>query len=139
EISVKIGEALKLDILSNAEEVEHQDITSKEWMKVWSRNKGVQSDRMNETGGNLTIIAFTSNDAGKYIVLDSAGELLITVTVTVSSTELKGKLDNTHENQTHEQIPVWVWILIGVFLVALIALVVIKKRKCLTMNGNNEQ
>ncbi|KAL0150841.1 hypothetical protein M9458_053860 [Cirrhinus mrigala] len=138
EISVKIGEELKLDVLSNADKVEHQDITSKEWMKVWSRNKGIQSDRMNETDGNLTIIAFTSNDAGMYRCLDSDGELLITVTVTVSSTELQEKLDNTH----HAQVAVWVWILTGGILVALgalIALFVTKKPKCLTMNGNNEQ
>ncbi|RXN38218.1 hypothetical protein ROHU_001323 [Labeo rohita] len=144
EISVKIGEELKLDILSNAEVVEHQDKTSKEWIKVWSRYKGVQSDRMNDTDGNLTIISFTSNDTGIYSILESDGQPLITVTVTVSSTELKGKQDKTHEDKTHNQIPVWVWILIliGVFLVALgalIALVVIKKRKRLTMNGNNEQ
>ncbi|RXN34354.1 hypothetical protein ROHU_014980 [Labeo rohita] len=141
EISVKIGEELKLDILSNAEVVEHQDKTSKEWIKVWSRNKGVQSDRMNDTDGNLTIISFTSNDTGMYSILESDGQPLITVTVTVSSTELKGKQDKTHEDKTHNQIPVWVWILIltGVFLVALVAVVVIKKRKRLTMNGNNEQ
>ncbi|XP_050960232.1 uncharacterized protein LOC127161527 [Labeo rohita] len=122
EISVKIGEELKLDILSNAEVVEHQDKTSKEWIKVWSRNKGVQSDRMNDTDGNLTIISFTSNDTGMYSILESDGQPLITVTVTVSSTELKGKQDKTHEDKTHNQIPVWVWILIltGVFLVALL-------------------
>uniref|UniRef100_A0A8C1ME76 Uncharacterized protein n=1 Tax=Cyprinus carpio TaxID=7962 RepID=A0A8C1ME76_CYPCA len=85
EISVKIGEKLKLDVLmTNADKVYHQQKTSKKWMEIWSRSAGVQSDRLTDTDGNLSINDFTTSDAGTYRVLDYEGNILITVTVTVS-------------------------------------------------------
>uniref|UniRef100_A0A8C1RIJ9 Uncharacterized protein n=1 Tax=Cyprinus carpio TaxID=7962 RepID=A0A8C1RIJ9_CYPCA len=83
EISVKIGEKLKLDVLmTNADKVYHQNKTSKKWMEIWSRSAGVQSDRLTDTDGNLSINDFTTSDAGTYRVLDYEGNILITVTVT---------------------------------------------------------
>uniref|UniRef100_A0A672PN99 Immunoglobulin subtype domain-containing protein n=1 Tax=Sinocyclocheilus grahami TaxID=75366 RepID=A0A672PN99_SINGR len=81
EISVKTGEQMKLDVLlSRADKVETN--SSGEWTEVWKRGHGVWSDRLTDTDGNLTIKNFTSNDTGTYRVLDSEGEVLITVTVT---------------------------------------------------------
>ncbi len=82
EISVKTGEELKLDdLLLNADKVQHQNKTSTEWKEVWGRSDGVWSDRLTNTDGSLVINEFAASDAGIYIVLDSEGELLITVTV----------------------------------------------------------
>ena len=67
-------------LLSNADKVKTK--SSGEWKEVWSRTDGVQSDQMNETDGNLIIKSFKATDAGTYRVLDSEGEILITVTVT---------------------------------------------------------
>ncbi|XP_016109338.1 uncharacterized protein [Sinocyclocheilus grahami] len=94
EISVKIGEELELDVLlSNADKVETN--SSGEWREVWSRTDRVQSDRLNENDENLIIKAFLASDAGTYRVLDTEGEILITVTVT----ESKEKLDTEqHKN-----------------------------------------
>uniref|UniRef100_A0A8C1U9J2 Uncharacterized protein n=1 Tax=Cyprinus carpio TaxID=7962 RepID=A0A8C1U9J2_CYPCA len=81
EISVKTGEQVKLDVLfSRADKVETN--SSGEWREVWKRGHGVWSERMTDRDGNLTIKEFTSNDTGTYRVLDSEGEILITVTVT---------------------------------------------------------
>lgn len=81
EISVKTGEELKMSVLlSNADKVETN--SSGEWKEVWSRTDGVQSDRMNDNDGNLIIKSFLDSDAGTYRVLDSEGEILITVTIT---------------------------------------------------------
>uniref|UniRef100_A0A672MAD4 Immunoglobulin subtype domain-containing protein n=1 Tax=Sinocyclocheilus grahami TaxID=75366 RepID=A0A672MAD4_SINGR len=81
EISVKIGEELELDVLlSNADKVETN--SSGEWREVWSRTDRVQSDRLNENDENLIIKAFLASDAGTYRVLDTEGEILITVTAT---------------------------------------------------------
>ncbi len=79
---MEIGEELKLDVLSNADKVEHQSKTSTEWTEVWSRSDGVQSERLTDTDGNLSINNFTASDAGSYRVLDPEGAILITVTVT---------------------------------------------------------
>ncbi|XP_058609747.1 uncharacterized protein LOC131525806 [Onychostoma macrolepis] len=110
EISVKIGEELKLDVLlSNADKVQHQSRRSTEWMKVWSRTDGGQSERLNIRDGNLIINPFTANDTGTYRALDSEGSVLITVTVT----ESKKKLDSTDKDKTDdtEQVPVIYWIM----------------------------
>ncbi len=81
-ISVKIGKQLKLDVLlPNADKVQHHTKRSTEWTEVWKRRGGVQNDRLTDTDGNLIINDFIVSDAGTYIVLDSEGELLITVTV----------------------------------------------------------
>ncbi|XP_016300204.1 uncharacterized protein LOC107656776 [Sinocyclocheilus anshuiensis] len=81
EISVKTGEELKMHVLlSNADKVETS--SSGEWKEVRSRTDGVQSDRLNENDENLIFKSFASSDAGAYRVLDSEGEILITVTVT---------------------------------------------------------
>ncbi|XDV33540.1 hypothetical protein PO909_003921 [Leuciscus waleckii] len=81
EISVKKGEPLKLDVLlSNADKVERN--SSEGWTEVWTRGHGVDSDRLTDRDGNLTINEFTANDTGTYRVLDSEGEILITVSVT---------------------------------------------------------
>ncbi|RXN38543.1 hypothetical protein ROHU_001014 [Labeo rohita] len=102
EVSVKIGEELKLDVLlPNADKVEHQGRRSTGWKEDWSRTDGVQSERLTIRDGNLIISHFTARDAGTYIVLDSEGNIMIMVTVRVSSTvsrtelELKGKLNYT--------------------------------------------
>ncbi|KAK2887756.1 hypothetical protein Q8A67_015984 [Cirrhinus molitorella] len=85
DISVKIGEQLKLDVLlSNADKVEHQRNSSTEWKEVWKRGYGVQNGQLNDRDGNLIIKNFTANDAGAYRVLDSEGDILITVTVVES-------------------------------------------------------
>uniref|UniRef100_A0A8C1Y822 Uncharacterized protein n=1 Tax=Cyprinus carpio TaxID=7962 RepID=A0A8C1Y822_CYPCA len=76
-VSVKIGEELKLDVLlPNADKVETN--SSGEWTEVWKRGHGVCCERMTDRDGNLTIKEFTSNDTGTYRVLDSEGETLIT-------------------------------------------------------------
>ncbi|XP_051728002.1 uncharacterized protein LOC127500693 isoform X3 [Ctenopharyngodon idella] len=101
EISVKTGEELKMDVLLiNADKVETN--SSGEWTEVWTRGHGVRSDRLTDSDGNLTINDFTSTDTGTYRVLDSEGEILITVTVTESSTRSKGKLD-TDEDKPDEK------------------------------------
>ncbi|XP_058608535.1 uncharacterized protein LOC131525183 [Onychostoma macrolepis] len=82
EISVKIGEELKLDVLlSNADKVQHQSRRSTGWKQDWSRTDGVQSERITIRDGNLIINEFTARDAGSYRVLDSDEEILITVKV----------------------------------------------------------
>ncbi|RXN37576.1 hypothetical protein ROHU_001926 [Labeo rohita] len=94
EISVKIGEELKMDVLlPNADKVQHQSRGSTEWKEVWKRSGGVQSDLTTNTDGNLIIRKFMADDAGTYRVLDFERNILITVTVTVSGTESKGKLN----------------------------------------------
>ncbi|XP_059366342.1 uncharacterized protein LOC132104828 [Carassius carassius] len=81
EISVKTGEELKMSVLvSDADKVKTN--SSGEWKEVWTRGHGVQSDRMNNTDGNLIIKSFLDSDAGTYRVLDTEGEILITVTIT---------------------------------------------------------
>ncbi|KAL0167325.1 hypothetical protein M9458_039169, partial [Cirrhinus mrigala] len=80
-ISVKTGDQLKLPVLlANADKVEIN--SSGKWKEVWRRDHGVQSDRMSDIDGNLIINEFVDSDAGTYRVLDSTGEVLITVTVT---------------------------------------------------------
>ncbi|XP_050957303.1 uncharacterized protein LOC127158194 [Labeo rohita] len=92
EISVEIGKQLKLDILlPNADKVEHQTERSTGWMAVWSRSNAVWSDRLTNRDGNLIITKFAASDAGTYIVLDSEGELLITLTVKASGSDRKHK------------------------------------------------
>ncbi|KAL1254917.1 hypothetical protein QQF64_012978 [Cirrhinus molitorella] len=82
------GEQLKLPVLlASADKVETN--SSGEWKEVWRRGYGVHSDRMTNADGNLIINEFMDSDAGTYRVLDSDGEVLITVTVTVG--ENKGK------------------------------------------------
>uniref|UniRef100_A0A672LRZ8 Immunoglobulin subtype domain-containing protein n=1 Tax=Sinocyclocheilus grahami TaxID=75366 RepID=A0A672LRZ8_SINGR len=83
EISVKVGEELKLDVLlTNTKKVVHQNKISKEWTVVWKRRGGVRSDRLIVRDGNLTINEFKARDAGTYRVLDFDDEILITMTVT---------------------------------------------------------
>ncbi|KAK7139591.1 hypothetical protein R3I93_016660 [Phoxinus phoxinus] len=78
--SVKKGEDLELDVLLiNADKVERS--SSSGWTELWTRGHGVSSDRLTDRDGNLTINEFTVNDTGTYRVLDSEGEILITVTV----------------------------------------------------------
>ncbi|XP_016375585.1 uncharacterized protein LOC107714285 [Sinocyclocheilus rhinocerous] len=99
EISVSIGEQLELDVLlSEADKVQHQSRRSTEWMKVWSRSDGVQSERITIRDRNLIISNFTARDAGTYRVLDSEGEILITVTVTESGKQSTEKLDDTEQH-----------------------------------------
>ncbi|KAF4100967.1 hypothetical protein G5714_019163 [Onychostoma macrolepis] len=76
DISVKLGERLKLDVLlPDAHRVMHQNKSSTEWKKVWKRDS-------KKRDGILSIKEFTNDDAGTYRVLDYDGEILITVTVT---------------------------------------------------------
>ncbi len=84
---MKTGEELKLDVLStNADKVETN--SSGEWREVWNRRDGVLDHHMTDTDGNLTIKEFTANDTGIYRVLDSEGEILITLTVTGERTSM---------------------------------------------------
>ncbi|XP_042632088.1 uncharacterized protein LOC122148753 isoform X2 [Cyprinus carpio] len=125
EISMKIGEELKMSVLlSNADKVETN--SSGEWKEVWSRTDGVLDHHLTDTDGNLTIKGFTANDTGTYRVLDSEGEILITVTVTESRTESKGELD---DDKTYD--PKYMYVVAVVFgvLVTLIIFVVIKKHQ----------
>ncbi|XDV33512.1 hypothetical protein PO909_003904, partial [Leuciscus waleckii] len=82
EISVHKGEDLKLGVLLiNADKVEHQNTISSEWTEVWTRGHRVNSDRINDSDGNLTINEFTVTDTGTYRVLDYNNKTLITVSV----------------------------------------------------------
>ncbi|XP_042601142.1 uncharacterized protein LOC109111071 [Cyprinus carpio] len=82
EVSVKIGEELKLDVLlSNADEVQYQSRRSTGWKEIWRRTDGVQRERITIRDRNLIINEFTLRDAGSYRVLDPDGEILITVKV----------------------------------------------------------
>ncbi|XP_016115850.1 uncharacterized protein [Sinocyclocheilus grahami] len=133
EITVKTGEELKMSVLlSNADKVEKS--SSGEWREVWSRTDGVQSDRLNVTDGNLIFKSFTASDAGTYRVLDTEGEILITVTVTESDTESKDKLDTDEdktdgtEQQTKWIVPVVVCLVILAVIVIVIS-VIIRRRQ----------
>ncbi|XP_016375586.1 uncharacterized protein LOC107714286 [Sinocyclocheilus rhinocerous] len=130
EVSVKIGEQLKLDVLSNADKVQHQNETSAERTEIWSRSDRVQSDRLTDSDGTLTINNFTASDAGTYSVLDTEGEILITVTVTESRRESKGKLDDTEQHTVENWIvPVVVCLVILVALVGIMISVIIWRRR----------
>ncbi|XP_051728020.1 uncharacterized protein LOC127500693 isoform X18 [Ctenopharyngodon idella] len=125
EISVKRGEELKMDVLLiNADKVEKN--SSGEWTEVWTRGHGVSSDRLNDRDGNLTINVFTVNDTGTYRVLDSEGEILITVTVT----ESKGNLKNTDEDKTddseHHTVGYWI-VAVGLTVILVLTAVVLHK------------
>ncbi|XP_052389115.1 uncharacterized protein LOC127935356 isoform X3 [Carassius gibelio] len=110
EISVKTGEELKMSVLvSDADKVKTN--SSGEWKEVWTRDHGVQSDRMNDDNdGNLIIKSFLDSDAGTYRVLDTEGEILITVTA--SGTELLEKHKNDTGQHKNWIVPVVVCLLI---------------------------
>ncbi|XP_048056948.1 uncharacterized protein LOC125274622 [Megalobrama amblycephala] len=98
EISVKKGKQLKMDVLLvNADKVKHQSRRSKGWKEVWSRRDGVKSDRLTDRDGNLIISNFTVSDTGTYRVLDSEGEIWITVTVTASTHPVRELLSWTEK------------------------------------------
>ncbi|XP_052388693.1 uncharacterized protein LOC127935122 [Carassius gibelio] len=110
DISVKIGEVLKLDVLlPDALQVMHQNTSSAEWKMVWKRGSksrvNIKQDRLKDSNGSLSIKRFMAEDAGTYRVLGYEGEILITVTVTVteekskSPTESKGNLNYTDDEQ----------------------------------------
>ncbi|XP_026088219.1 uncharacterized protein LOC113062524 [Carassius auratus] len=100
EISVKTGEELKMSVLvSDADKVKTN--SSGEWKEIWTRDHGVQSDRMNDDNdGNLIIKSFLDSDAGTYRVLDTEGEILITVTITAG--------ENTDPH--HSAPKLWSWV-----------------------------
>ncbi|XP_016300203.1 uncharacterized protein LOC107656775, partial [Sinocyclocheilus anshuiensis] len=121
EISVSIGEQLELDVLlSEADKVQHQSRRSTEWMKVWSRSDGVQSERITIRDRNLIISNFTARDTGSYRVLEPSGEPLITVTVR----ESKEKLHDTDKDKTddtkYHTVGYWIALTVGLVLLALI-------------------
>ncbi|ROL44072.1 hypothetical protein DPX16_1088 [Anabarilius grahami] len=139
EISVKTGEKVKLDVLlTSADKVQHQNSNSTEWTEVWTRGDEVQSNRLNVNDGNLIISWFTANDTGTYRVLDSNNEILITVTVTIteSSDESKGKPNDTEQHTVESRIIVPS--VIGPLLVLLVLVIsaVIWKHK--RQNRNTE-
>ncbi|RXN24077.1 hypothetical protein ROHU_006317 [Labeo rohita] len=104
EISVTIGEKLKLDVLlTNTKKVVHQNKINTEWMVVWKRRGGVKNDQLTVSDGNRTINALTVNDAGTYRALDFDNEILITVTVTGSSTDSKGNHRDDDKTDDTEQ------------------------------------
>ncbi|XP_067281758.1 uncharacterized protein [Pseudorasbora parva] len=117
EISVNTGEELKLDLLLiNADKVETN--SSGEWTEVWTRGHGVSSDRLTDSDGNLTINAFTSTDTGTYRVLDSEGQILITLTLTETGTgSMMTAERTTNGTEPHTAM---VWILIGLSVLALL-------------------
>ncbi|XP_058609746.1 uncharacterized protein LOC131525805 [Onychostoma macrolepis] len=125
-VSVKKGEELKLDVLSNADKVQHQSRRSTGWMKVWSRTDGGQSERTTISDVNLIISYFTARDAGTYRVLDPDGEIMITVTVTESGTESKEKMHNTDDVKSNDAIYIVIfWIVIvGLHVMALVIYIV---------------
>ncbi len=67
-------------LMFSADKVEKN--SSEGLKEVWKRGHGVQSDRMTIRDENLIIKEFMASDAGTYRVLDSEGEILVTVTVT---------------------------------------------------------
>ncbi|XP_050961118.1 uncharacterized protein LOC127162361 [Labeo rohita] len=126
-ISVKMGEELKLDVLlTNADKLETN--SSGEWREVWNRRDGVLDRHMTDTDGNLTISVFTANDTGTYRVLDSVGEILITVTVTGYSIQSKEKLDDDDNDDKSNGSKYTVVIVLSVcgFLVPLFIFAVIR-------------
>ncbi|XP_052389122.1 uncharacterized protein LOC127935358 isoform X2 [Carassius gibelio] len=130
EISGKIGKPLKMSVLvSDADKVETN--SSGEWKEVWTRDHGVQSDRMNETDGNLIIKSFLDRDAGTYRVLDAEGEILITVTIkitassTESDTESLEKHTNTDIDKTKDTGQHKNWIVSVVVCLLILAVIVI--------------
>lgn len=140
DISVKIGEELKLDVLlPNARQVMHQNISSTEWKKVWKRDSksraNITHDRLNDSNGTLSIKEFTADDAGTYRVLGFEGEILITVTVTdeksISSTESKGNLncadDDKERNHWGLFGPAGLFVSVVFTLLVMILIAIIKK------------
>ncbi|XP_039546971.1 uncharacterized protein LOC120492786 isoform X2 [Pimephales promelas] len=117
EISVKKGEDLKLDVLlTNADKVERNSGSG--WTELWRRGHGVSSDGLSVSEQTLIIHEFTDTDSGSYRVLDSNNEALVTVTVTESSPDLKGKRHTDYiRTDVTEQYTVY-WIL-SVLLVCL--------------------
>ncbi|XP_042601272.1 uncharacterized protein LOC122140691 [Cyprinus carpio] len=112
EISVKMGEELKLDdLLSNTKKVVHQNKISTEWTEVWKRRAGVRSDQLTVRDGNLTINALTVTDEGTYRVLDFDDEILITVTVTGSGTDSKENHTDDDKTDDTKQVSVLDWIM----------------------------
>ncbi|CAM4640495.1 unnamed protein product [Leuciscus chuanchicus] len=78
-ITGRKGEELKFDLLPrDAEKVVHQTDTGTE--EVWKR--GQDDNQLTDTNGSLTISNFSPRDAGTYLVLNSSGGILNTVTVT---------------------------------------------------------
>ncbi|KAK2887753.1 hypothetical protein Q8A67_015981 [Cirrhinus molitorella] len=110
QVSVKIGEELKLDVLkTHVNKVVHQNKISTKWMVVWKRRGWVNDDGLTVSDGNLNINMLTVNDAGIYRVLDFDDEILITVTVTESSRDSKG--NHTDDDKTDSELfPVLNWI-----------------------------
>ncbi|CAM4640489.1 unnamed protein product [Leuciscus chuanchicus] len=101
EISVHKGEDLKLGVLLiHADKVEHQNTISSEWTEVWTRGHRVNSDRINDSDGNLTINEFTVTDTGTYRVLDYNNKTLITVSVSESD-RLKPAQKHTQQYTYH--------------------------------------
>ncbi|CAM4640483.1 unnamed protein product [Leuciscus chuanchicus] len=132
DISVKKGAKVKLDVLLiNADKVERN--SSEGWTEVWTRGHGVNSDRLNDHDGNLTINEFTANDTGTYIVKDSEGETLITVTVTESRTD-SGSPGERKDDTEHTAV-YWFWSVgLPVILLVLVGVIVFfvnKKHQCL--------
>ncbi|XP_067282105.1 uncharacterized protein [Pseudorasbora parva] len=133
EISVNTGEQLKLDLLlTNVHKVETN--SSGEWTEVWTRGHGVSSDRLNDSDGNLTINAFTSNDTGTYRVLDSEGETLITLTLTESGTGSDSKRTDDTEQHTATfwtlSVGLPLVLVLVLVLVGVIMFIVFRKHKC---------
>ncbi|XP_067217457.1 uncharacterized protein [Chanodichthys erythropterus] len=120
EISVETGEQLKMDVLLiNADKVERN--SSGEWTEVWTRGHGVSSDRLTDRDGNLTISNFTVSDTGTYRVLDSEGEIWITVTVTITES-----VEKTNNPAQYTVDPLVIGLsLIGALLVLVVLLIVI--------------
>ncbi|XP_051728014.1 uncharacterized protein LOC127500693 isoform X12 [Ctenopharyngodon idella] len=125
EISVKRGEELKMDVLLiNADKVQHWTNRSTGQKEVWTRGHGVRSDRLNISDETLIINRFTVTDTGTYRVLDSEGEILITVTVT----ESKGNLKNTDEDKTDDSEHHSYWIVaVGLTVILVLTAVVLHK------------
>ncbi|XP_043088854.1 uncharacterized protein LOC122335153 [Puntigrus tetrazona] len=131
EISVKTGEERKLDVLSNANQVVHLTRNRRSWREVWSRVGGAQSDQMTDADGTLTIKEFTANDAGTYRVLDSEGEILITLTLTESDSkgESHDTDDDKPDNTRRRAVSFWI-IIVGLTIVLALMICLVIYRKC---------
>ncbi|XP_048059266.1 uncharacterized protein LOC125275951 isoform X1 [Megalobrama amblycephala] len=156
-ISAKIGKPLKMDVLLiNAAKVEKN--SNGEWTEVWKSQKGVSSDRLIDRDGNLIINNFTASDAGTYRVLDSEGEIWITVTVTESSPksgpkggqrniktdteQQKPNLNNTDDHGTNgKNWPVIVSVSVGfvMLVVVAVALIIYVRRRHQPPRRQHEQ
>lgn len=97
-------------------------------MQVWTNNKNFKSNRVTITNESLLIInEFTDSDEGTYRVLDSEGNILISVTVT----------GETRSGNVLELVYIapeiyWIFVILLIVDLVLLALIIysVKKYSC---------